>query len=288
MSSSAVSSRIRPPRPAAALARAALTAILAGEITPRTAPLTVIVSADAGRLLADLGGDVHDARQLARQLARAEARGTCDRLRTDLLGTGRLLIESVDRIASPRLERRIATLLDAAAAVAAVVCVSLATPPAAAGLDGALESRLSAGLVVTTGGSRPAPAGGPVSIAAVIRITARTLGLPIETLVGHDRHRSLVRNRSLAMYVARACTGMSLAAIGRHFGGRDHTTVMRGIRGIESRLGADPALTADVRGVLDALAGGTSFGRGAPGSDVDRVSARRARRSRRKTDATIR
>ena len=41
------------------------------------------------------------------------------------------------------------------------------------------------------------------------------------------------------MYLARELTGESLPAIGKQFGGRDHTTVLHAWRRIDSRVGAD-------------------------------------------------
>jgi len=276
--SSATSSCRRPLPPAAALARTALAALLSGNVPSRAAELIVVVSADAGRLLADLGGEVHEAGDLARRLARAEARGTHDAVRLDLVRTGRLLVRGVDAIGPPPLQRSFSSLLDAAADEGAPVCVSLAVPPAAAGLEPALESRLTAGLVVSTAAGRTAAT--PLrcsSIAAVIQATARTQGITSERIVGEDRHRTAVLGRGLAMYVARICTGMSLGAIGRHFGGREHTTVMRGIRGIESRLASDAGLAADLREILAALEGrSTATGRRGR-SGVGSLSAKRSR-----------
>ena len=41
------------------------------------------------------------------------------------------------------------------------------------------------------------------------------------------------------MYLARELTGESLPEIGRHFGGRDHTTVLHACRRADARLAAD-------------------------------------------------
>ena len=43
------------------------------------------------------------------------------------------------------------------------------------------------------------------------------------------------------MYLARELTDDSLPAIGRHFGGRDHTTVLHAWRRTSERLVADSA-----------------------------------------------
>ena len=41
------------------------------------------------------------------------------------------------------------------------------------------------------------------------------------------------------MYLARELTGESLPAIGRHFGGRDHTTVLHACRRTAKRIAED-------------------------------------------------
>jgi len=114
----------------------------------------------------------------------------------------------------------------------------------------ALESRLVAGLVVPL-----PPAGGgvtvpqttaAVSVARVIRATARQRGIEAEMLLGHGRRRTVAEVRGLAMYLVRQLTGRSLGAIGRAFGGRDHTTVLRSIRGIRARMRTDAAFAGDV------------------------------------------
>jgi chromosomal replication initiator protein len=43
------------------------------------------------------------------------------------------------------------------------------------------------------------------------------------------------------MYLARELTGESLPAIGRHFGGRDHTTVLHAWRRTTARIVDDDA-----------------------------------------------
>lgn len=60
---------------------------------------------------------------------------------------------------------------------------------------------------------------------------ARRHGLTRADLTGPSRLRTIVRVRMLAMAVlARRFPDMSLKQIGRHFGGRDHTTVLHALR----------------------------------------------------------
>jgi chromosomal replication initiator protein len=40
------------------------------------------------------------------------------------------------------------------------------------------------------------------------------------------------------MYLTRECTGLSLVKIGEIFGGRDHTTVLHGIKKVEDEMRA--------------------------------------------------
>ena len=70
-----------------------------------------------------------------------------------------------------------------------------------------------------------------------------------DDVLGTCRERPVVAARHVAMWVMRA-GGMSLSSIGREVG-RDHTTVLHGIKRVETR----PDLMADARTIYEALAG---------------------------------
>lgn len=59
-------------------------------------------------------------------------------------------------------------------------------------------------------------------------------GVPFEALAGPRRHKSLVRARWQGYKVFRDA-GLSLPEIGRCFGGRDHTTILHGLRELEKQ-----------------------------------------------------
>lgn len=61
-------------------------------------------------------------------------------------------------------------------------------------------------------------------------------------LKGPTRQQRVVRARGVAMLLARQLTNKSLEQVGRHFGNRDHTTVMHACRKTESLLRSDPAI----------------------------------------------
>ncbi|NYI80220.1 chromosomal replication initiator protein DnaA [Nocardioides panzhihuensis] len=82
------------------------------------------------------------------------------------------------------------------------------------------------------------PDGGEPEITAglIIAQTAAYFGLSIDELTGPSRGRHLVMARQIAMYLCRELTEDSLPKIGKHFGGRDHTTVMYAERKINQLL----------------------------------------------------
>ncbi len=60
------------------------------------------------------------------------------------------------------------------------------------------------------------------------------------------RDRAVARPRQVAMYLCKQLTPRSLPEIGRKFGGRDHTTVIHGVKTIEALMQTDRVLAEDV------------------------------------------
>ncbi|MHB1884092.1 MAG: chromosomal replication initiator protein DnaA, partial [Acidimicrobiales bacterium] len=60
----------------------------------------------------------------------------------------------------------------------------------------------------------------------ILEMSASHFGFSVEDLCGPSRRRPLVMARQIAMYLFRDLTDFSYPAIGREFGGRDHTTVI--------------------------------------------------------------
>jgi len=65
-----------------------------------------------------------------------------------------------------------------------------------------------------------------VSIELIQDEVSERFGLSKEELIGDRRSQNIVYPRQVAMYLSRELTDSSLPRIGRHFGGRDHTTVI--------------------------------------------------------------
>ncbi|MCW3067648.1 MAG: chromosomal replication initiator protein DnaA [Solirubrobacterales bacterium] len=74
-----------------------------------------------------------------------------------------------------------------------------------------------------------------------------------EELLSSSRTPRLAWPRQLAMYLSRELTDESLPAIGRHFGGRDHTTVLHAWRRTTARIATDETAREAVEKLCRAL-----------------------------------
>ncbi|WP_093417833.1 chromosomal replication initiator protein DnaA [Tranquillimonas alkanivorans] len=75
----------------------------------------------------------------------------------------------------------------------------------------------------------------------------------ISDLVGPKRTRIFARPRQIAMYLCKHMTQRSLPEIGRKFGGRDHTTIMHGVKKIEELKSQDSQIAEDLEMLRRAL-----------------------------------
>jgi len=81
----------------------------------------------------------------------------------------------------------------------------------------------------------------------IMEETASYFTLTTGDLVSKSRSRPLTTARHIAMYIMRECTGLSLVKIGEIFGGRDHTTVLHGIKKVEDEMRARDATFRQVQ-----------------------------------------
>ena len=92
-----------------------------------------------------------------------------------------------------------------------------------------------------------------LSIEDIQRKVAEHYNIKLADLVGQKRVRTIARPRQVAMYLAKQMTTRSLPEIGRRFGGRDHTTIMHGVRKIEELCAEDHGMAEDVQLLRRAL-----------------------------------
>ena len=85
-----------------------------------------------------------------------------------------------------------------------------------------------------------------ITIEEIQRKVSEHFNIRLSDMIGPKRTRTIARPRQIAMYLSKQLTSRSLPEIGRRFGGRDHTTIMHGVRVIEEMKLADPQLGEDV------------------------------------------
>jgi chromosomal replication initiator protein len=86
-----------------------------------------------------------------------------------------------------------------------------------------------------------------LSIEEIQRKVAEHYNIRLSDMIGPKRLRNIARPRQVAMYLAKQLTPRSLPEIGRRFGGRDHTTIMHGVRKIEELMSTDSQLSDDLQ-----------------------------------------
>ena len=91
------------------------------------------------------------------------------------------------------------------------------------------------------------------TLADIQTAACRHFGLSPEELLSSSRAARVAWPRQVAMYLARELTDESLPAIGRHFGRRDHTTVIHAVRRAEQKILVDSASRKAVDDLRSAL-----------------------------------
>ncbi len=82
----------------------------------------------------------------------------------------------------------------------------------------------------------------PITVENIIAEVANVYGITPEEIRSTKRTSQISTARKVAAYVVREVTGMSLAAIGTEFGGRDHSTIVYAINTINDALKKDENL----------------------------------------------
>ena len=86
-----------------------------------------------------------------------------------------------------------------------------------------------------------------LTIEEIQRKVAEHYNIRLSDMIGPKRLRNIARPRQVAMYLAKQLTSRSLPEIGRRFGGRDHTTIMHGVKKIEELKATDSQLSDDLQ-----------------------------------------
>jgi chromosomal replication initiator protein len=120
-------------------------------------------------------------------------------------------------------------------------------------LDAALAAEVLDGLYPAR--MRLAPPVVAPTIARIQELTCEAFAVTLDELLSHDRTARVSWPRQVAMYLCREHTQLSLPAIGKGFGGRNHTTVMHACRRTGERLASDQDAFEAVRALSARLRG---------------------------------
>ena len=85
-----------------------------------------------------------------------------------------------------------------------------------------------------------------ITIEEIQRKVSEHYNIRLSEMIGPKRLRTIARPRQIAMYLSKHLTSRSLPEIGRRFGGRDHTTVMHGVRKVEELKSIDNQIAEDL------------------------------------------
>ena len=92
-----------------------------------------------------------------------------------------------------------------------------------------------------------------ITVEEIQRKVSEHYNIRLSDMIGPKRLRTYARPRQIAMFLSKQLTSRSLPEIGRRFGGRDHTTVMHGVRRIEELKAQDGQIAEDLEMLRRAL-----------------------------------
>ena len=90
----------------------------------------------------------------------------------------------------------------------------------------------------------------------IVAAVSERFGVKSEALCGKRRTRNVALPRQVAMYLMRQLTDLSLAEVGRLFGGRDHTTVLYACEKVATLVSGDIQFQDKINGLISTLASG--------------------------------
>ncbi len=90
----------------------------------------------------------------------------------------------------------------------------------------------------------------PVTVDRIISEVARTMNVTPEDIRSSKRSANVSQARQVSAYVVRSITGLSMKAIGEHFGTRDHSTIVYAIKKVEDMMAKDPSFKGRVNDII--------------------------------------
>jgi chromosomal replication initiator protein len=161
-------------------------------------------------------------------------------LHSKLGNIGTLIPEEVMNFIAHKVQRNIRELEGALTRVQAFAAVHQRP------IDQEEAARLLADII-------PAGTRKPINVERIQVLVADYYNVTLEDMKGKRRDKHIVFPRQVAMYLVREETPSSLPAIGKAFGGRDHTTALHSIEKIANELKEDERLRYEVQAIREKL-----------------------------------
>jgi chromosomal replication initiator protein len=161
-------------------------------------------------------------------------------LHSKLGANGTLVPEDVLNFIAHKVQRNIRELEGALTRVQAFAAVHQRP------VDAEEAARLLADII-------PAGTRQPIKVERIQALVADYYNVTLDDMKGKRRDKHIVFPRQVAMFLVREETPSSLPAIGKAFGGRDHTTALHSIEKIANELKEDERLRYEVQAIKERL-----------------------------------
>jgi chromosomal replication initiator protein len=92
-----------------------------------------------------------------------------------------------------------------------------------------------------------------ISLDEIEAAVATKFHVKVSDMKSKRRSKTLVHPRQIAMYLCRELTDASFPEIGRHFGGKDHTTIMHACKQIARARESDTELQATLQSLKEQI-----------------------------------
>ena len=93
-----------------------------------------------------------------------------------------------------------------------------------------------------------------VNVSSIIQTVANHYEIPVDKLLAPGRgNQEVAKTRQIAMYLVKELSTLSLQGIGRHFGNRDHATVIHATKSIKNDIAANPNFAREIETIKNSI-----------------------------------
>jgi chromosomal replication initiator protein len=93
----------------------------------------------------------------------------------------------------------------------------------------------------------------PKNIENIIKVVCKKFNIKITDILSEKRDKEISKSRQIAMYLSREITGLSYPVIAKHFGGKNHTTVMQACKKTKEWVDVDPEIKQTISSIMKEL-----------------------------------